>query len=148
VRRTVKTSSDFLKEMFRWERSAIQSHIRTVLEVPQIYDSVSWFERLGRLLRLVPTTRHILAWVFAFLSGYRACAFALLLIARYMFEAYPSYRNFFTEHPYMRRYWWAAVGQDFFSVVQDYVCWMTQRTLHDTRREACEVTVEDQHKRD
>jgi hypothetical protein len=68
-------------------------------------------------LRLVLTTRHILAWVFAFLSGYRACAFALLLIAWYIFEAYPSYRNFFAEHPYMRRHWWAAVGQDFFSVM-------------------------------
>jgi hypothetical protein len=71
----------------------------------------------GRLLRLVLTTRHILAWVFAFLSGYRACAFALLLIAWYMFEAYSSYRNFFAEHPYMRRHWWAAVGHEFFSVM-------------------------------
>jgi hypothetical protein len=93
----------------------------------------------------VLTTCHILAWVFAFLSGGRAYAFALLLIAWYMFEAYVSYRNFFAERPYMRRYLWVAVGQDFFSVVQDYVCWMTQRTLHDTRREACEVSVEDHH---
>jgi hypothetical protein len=44
---TVKTSSDLLKQMFRWERSATQPHILTVLEVSHIYDTISWFERRG-----------------------------------------------------------------------------------------------------
>lgn len=76
----------------------------------------------GRLLRLVLTTCNILAWSFAFLSGGRACAFALLLIVWHIFKAYPSYRNFSAEHPYMRCSWWVVVGENFFSVVQDYAC--------------------------
>jgi hypothetical protein len=78
--------------MFRWERSAIQSHIRTVLEVPQIYDSIFVARKMwGRLLRPVLIKGYLPHWVFAFLFGGRAYAFALLLIAWYMFEAYPSY---------------------------------------------------------
>ena len=36
VWRTVKKNKDFLAQMIRWERSTIQTHIRTVLGVPQI----------------------------------------------------------------------------------------------------------------
>ncbi|PMD53059.1 glycosyltransferase family 2 protein [Hyaloscypha bicolor E] len=92
VRRTVKISSDLLKQIFRWERSA--TYIRQCFVVRK-----TW----GRLLRLVLTTCHILAWVFAFLSGDRACGFASLLIAWYIFKSYPSYRNFFAKYPYTRR---------------------------------------------
>jgi len=144
VRRTLKTSPDFLKQMFRWERSTIQSHIRTVLDVPQIYGSVFVARKTwGRLLRPVLTTCHIIAWIFTLLSG--RWAFALLLVAWYVCESYPSYRDFFAEQPYMLRYWWAAVCQDFFYVVQDYVCWAT---LDDTRWESRTVAAEDQNKQE
>ncbi|KAN0099403.1 glycosyltransferase family 2 protein [Hyaloscypha variabilis] len=146
VRRTVKASPDFLKQMFRWERSTIRTHIRTVLDVPQIYKSFFVARKtFGRLLRPVLTTCHLLAWVFTFLSGGRTCVFALLLVAWYILESYPSYRNFFAEYPYMRRYWWAAAGQDFFYLIQDYVCWMT---LNDIRWEERKVSAEEQHRRD
>lgn len=146
VRRTVKTCPGFLKQMFRWERSTIQSHIRTVLQVPQIYGSVFVARKTwGRLLRPLLTTGHLLAWGFTLFSGGWSCAFAALLMAWYVGEAWPSLRDFFAEHPYMRRYWWAAVGQDFFYVVQDYWCWLT---LDDTRWESRTVSAEDQHKRD
>jgi cellulose synthase/poly-beta-1,6-N-acetylglucosamine synthase-like glycosyltransferase len=46
VERTVKRDGDFLKQMFRWERSTIQSHIRMVLGVPQIWRYV-WFALVG-----------------------------------------------------------------------------------------------------
>jgi len=130
--------------MFRWERSTIQSHIRTVVEVPQIYDSVYVARKTwGRLFRPVLTTIHILAWIFALSSGGRV--FALLLAAWYVFESHPGYEAFFAQHPYMARYWWAAVGQDFFYIIQDYVCWAT---LGDTSWETRTVTAEDQNKQD
>jgi len=118
VHRTVKACPDFLKQMFRWERSTIRTHLYTVREVPQIYKSLFVARKTwGRLLRPVFTICHLLAWIFAFLSGGWTCVFALLLVVCYILEAYPSFRGFFAEYPYMRRYWWAAVGQDFFYVI-------------------------------
>ncbi|KAE9364312.1 glycosyltransferase family 2 protein [Stipitochalara longipes BDJ] len=146
VYRTVKTSPDFFKQMFRWERSTIRTHIRTVVDIPQIYSSLFVARKTwGRLLRPALTTCHLFAWVFALLSGGWSCVVVLLLVVWYILEAYPSYQEFFAEHPYMRRYWWAAVSQDLFYVVQDYVCWLT---LDDIRWEARKVSAENQHKRE
>lgn len=70
-----------------------------------------------------------------------ACLNSLLVLALYIVEAYPGYKSFFEKYPYMRQYWWAAVAQDYFYVVQDYWCWYT---LDDTSWEARQVSVEDQ----
>ncbi|ETS82027.1 hypothetical protein PFICI_07029 [Pestalotiopsis fici W106-1] len=140
VFRTVKTTSDYFSQMFRWERSTIQSHLRQT-QLPQVYRSFFVARKTwGRLMRPGFTTAHIVAWIVAF----RCNPFlALLFVAWYILEAYPSYKAFFAKYPYMRRFWWAAVAQDYFYIVQDYYCWAT---LKNTSWESRSVSVEDQNR--
>ena len=67
---------------------------------------------------------------------------SLLIFALYVIEAYPTYKEFFDEYPYMGRYWWAVVGQEFFYIIQDFWGWWT---LTDTSWEPRKVTAEDQN---
>lgn len=67
VYRTVKTTSDYFSQMFRWERSTIQSHIRQT-RLSQTYKNM-WVARKtwGRVLRPFFTTIWIFAWIVAFM---------------------------------------------------------------------------------
>ena len=63
VYRTSKKDSNYLKQMFRWERSTIQSHIRYAFQVKQIYSSFFVARTIWlRLLRPLITTIHGVIW--------------------------------------------------------------------------------------
>lgn len=64
-----------------------------------------------------------------------------MFVVWYIVQSVPSYMAFFAKYPYMRRYWWAVVAQDFFYIVQDYYCWLTLRI---TSWESRTVSAEDQ----
>ncbi|KAI4600938.1 hypothetical protein KJ359_013101 [Pestalotiopsis sp. 9143b] len=138
VYRTVKTNSDYFSQMFRWERSTIQSHIRQT-QLSRTYESM-WVARKtwGRVLRPVFTTLWMSAWILAFMNH---PGLTLLFVVWYIVQSVPSYMAFFAKYPYMRRYWWAVVAQDFFYIVQDYYCWLT---LRNTSWESRTVSAEDQ----
>lgn len=140
VYRTVKQDSNYFAQMFRWERSTIQSHLRQV-RLSQTYKNM-WVARKtwGRVLRPVITTFWIIAWIIAFVNY---PGLSLLLIVEHFLEMLPDYLAFFNKHPYMARYWWAVVAQDFFYIIQDYYCWYS---LDNAVWEARTVSVEDQNR--
>lgn len=127
VARTVKRTRAMVPQMLRWERSSIQSFLRSLWEVPPLWRRPYVARKtLERLFRPVLTWVHLWAW----LSGFRAwpwCTAALLLC--YVWLAVPSHVAFYRKYPWMVRYWWAGVLVDFCYVVQEPWCWLT---LHDT----------------
>lgn len=113
--------------MLRWERSSIQSFLRTLTgQVPQIWtrsDSLYVARKtLERVLRPLLTAMHLWAWASA---AVRFPALAALLLAVYISLALPGHVAFYGRYPWMVRYWWAGVLVDFAYVVQDPICWAT-----------------------
>ncbi|RYP62401.1 hypothetical protein DL770_009600 [Monosporascus sp. CRB-9-2] len=132
VTRTVRATSGFVTQMFRWERSTFQSFLRTLREVPQIWKSPLFVARksIERVLRPILTTIHILAWIIS-LRTYPV--FTVLLLLYYIWETAPSYAEFIGQYPYMWRQLWTLVLADYFYIVRDIWCWAT---LHNTSWEA------------
>jgi hypothetical protein len=48
-----------------------------------------------------------------------------VLLEYYLIKLYFDHKAFIADYPYMHRYWWAAVGVDFFYIIQDYWFWAT-----------------------
>jgi cellulose synthase/poly-beta-1,6-N-acetylglucosamine synthase-like glycosyltransferase len=66
-RTTVKTGWAFFEQAFRWERSTIQSYLRTLRDVPQIWKKPYVARKtIERLLRPLITAVHMMAWVCSF----------------------------------------------------------------------------------
>lgn len=66
-RMIVKTGWAFFEQAFRWERSTIQSFLRTLRDTPQIWKKPYVARKtIERVFRPVITTLHIIAWVFSF----------------------------------------------------------------------------------
>ncbi|KAE9366737.1 glycosyltransferase family 2 protein [Stipitochalara longipes BDJ] len=127
VWRTVKQTGALIPQMLRWERSTIQSFLRTVTEVPQMNDNfIVAFRTYERILKAPLAFLHLVCWILSFYS-YPMVAFPLL--AYYVYYKYLEYVKFFDNYPYMRRYWWAAVMVDFSPVIIGLQAW---RTLSDT----------------
>ncbi|RYP71121.1 hypothetical protein DL771_005055 [Monosporascus sp. 5C6A] len=128
VTRTVRATSVFVTQMFRWERSTVQSFLRTLREVPQIWKSPLFAGRktIERVLRPILTIIHILAWIIP-LRTYPV--FTVLLLLHYIWKTVPSYAEFMGQHSYMWRQLWALVLVGYVYIVQDIWCWAT---LHNT----------------
>ncbi|CAJ2505696.1 Uu.00g130900.m01.CDS01 [Anthostomella pinea] len=128
ILRTVKRDSSFLTQLARWERSTIQSFLRSLWEVPQIYRQ--WYvlyKTLERLTRPVFTAIHVAAW---FLSFYYTPRLTTMLLLWYICSVAPSYAEFLGEYPWMCRHLWALVLTDYYYAVYD---WYTWGTLNNTQ---------------
>ncbi|KJK94629.1 hypothetical protein H633G_01563 [Metarhizium anisopliae BRIP 53284] len=126
-RTTVKSGRAFFDQAFRWERSTIQSFLRTLRDVPQIWKSPYVARKtIERVLRPVLTAVHILAWIVSF-STYPRLAESRrsLLLVYYLWDAVLSYAAFLKEYPYMWRQLGAVVLMDHFYIVQDVWSWLT-----------------------
>ncbi|KID68852.1 polysaccharide synthase, partial [Metarhizium hybridum] len=122
-RTTVKSGRAFFDQAFRWERSTIQSFLRTLRDVPQIWRSPYVARKtIERVLRPVLTAVHILAWIVSFSTYPRL---ASLLLVYYLWDAVLSYAAFLKEYPYMWRQLGAVVLMDHFYIVQDVWSWLT-----------------------
>ncbi|TWU78437.1 hypothetical protein ED733_008852 [Metarhizium rileyi] len=147
-RTTVKTGRAFFEQAFRWERSTIQSFLRTLRDVPQIWKKPYIARKtVERVLRPVTTAIHGLAWIFSFSTypklAWVALDFALyiqltllpekkadepcrsLVLAYYLWDAGWTYVAFFNEYPYMWRQFGAVVLMDHFYMIQDIWSWLT-----------------------
>ncbi|KAE8444648.1 hypothetical protein EG329_014396 [Mollisiaceae sp. DMI_Dod_QoI] len=141
VWRTVKRTPAFINQILRWERSTIQSFVRTTYEVPQMWKNPYVARKtLERIFKAPLGVMHVLAWIICFRSYPIS---TLLLAAYYVHGMVPGYHKFFTEYPYMAKYWWAAVLLDFSYVVVGPWAWLT---LSDTTWERGEGKFEGQSK--
>ncbi|KAL2072387.1 hypothetical protein VTL71DRAFT_11730 [Oculimacula yallundae] len=123
VKRTVKTTSAFHGQVLRWERSTIQSYIRTLYEVPQMYKHpFIVFKTLERLFKAPILAIHLVAWI---VSLYYYPIPTLGLLAYYIYHKYKSINGFLAEFPYMRKYWWVIVMQDFSALYINVVAMCT-----------------------
>ncbi|KAK8036448.1 glycosyltransferase family 2 protein [Apiospora marii] len=135
----------YFRQIMRWERSSVQHFLRTLMEVPQIWqDGYVARKTLERVFRPVLSTVHIAAWVVTALYWPR---FALFLGGYYVLESLSSFEAFFRKYPYMLKYWYAAVAADYIYILQDYWAWAT---LNNTSWEArtlapLEVTTKGDH---
>ncbi|KAF8855410.1 hypothetical protein BDZ45DRAFT_595553, partial [Acephala macrosclerotiorum] len=121
--RTVKRSPAFINQMLRWERSTIQSFIRTTYEVPRVWKNFFVARKtIERILKAPFAILHIVAWWYS-LKAHPVKT--LLLLAWYMKSIFPGYWTFFNEYPYMTRHWWAAVLVDLSYVVIGPWAWLT-----------------------
>ncbi|XMA14017.1 hypothetical protein WAI453_006808 [Rhynchosporium graminicola] len=111
VHRTVKRTAAFHDQVLRWERSTIQSYIRTILEVPQMFKHpFIVFKTIERLLKTPLLIVHLIAWIVS-LIYYPGPT--LVLLAYYMYYKYKSVKSFIAAYPYMAKYWWVVVLLDF-----------------------------------
>lgn len=68
-RTTVKTGSAFFEQAFRWERSTIQSYLRTLRDVSQIWKKPYVARKtIERVCRPLLTGIHIYAWIRSFMT--------------------------------------------------------------------------------
>lgn len=113
----------YFKQIMRWERSSVQHFLRTLHEVPQIWqDGYVARKTLERVFRPVISTVHIITWVVTALFWPR---FALLLFGYYVIESFSSFEAFFRKYLYMLKYSYAAVAADYIYILQDYWAWAT-----------------------
>ncbi|KAI0483141.1 polysaccharide synthase [Xylariaceae sp. FL0804] len=113
----------FARQMFRWERSTIQTMLRSLWEVPQVWRDVYVARKtLERVFRPLITSAHVLGWALCLRDYPRL---ACLIICYYVFETAPSYVQFLSQYPFMGRHLWAIVLVDYFYIVQDVWCWLT-----------------------
>ncbi|KAH9212946.1 nucleotide-diphospho-sugar transferase [Leptodontidium sp. 2 PMI_412] len=111
VARTVKRTSDYLGQILRWERSTIQSYLRTLTEIPQIYKhAIIVFKTYERLLRSPILLIHLFAWIDSFISH---PVITMVFLSYYIYYKYKDLNRFFAFYPYMRKYWWVVIVQDF-----------------------------------
>ncbi|KAK8087700.1 hypothetical protein PG997_002661 [Apiospora hydei] len=115
----------YFKQIMRWEHSSDASR-----GAPGLGDWYVARKTVERVLRPLISTVHIAAWV---VTGFGWPRFALLLLGYYVLEALSGYWRFFREHPYMLKYWYAAVAADYVYILQDYWAWAT---LNKNSREA------------
>ncbi|KAG4438032.1 hypothetical protein IFR05_006491 [Cadophora sp. M221] len=95
--RTVKRTSDYVCQILRWERSTIQSYIRTVTEIPQMYKHrlivFKTYERLAKSLLLLI---HLFAWIHAFISHPHI---TMGCLSYYVYHKYKDLNRFFAYYP-------------------------------------------------
>ncbi|KAK1756719.1 hypothetical protein QBC47DRAFT_341437 [Echria macrotheca] len=130
VSRVPKRSAHaFVMQLMRWERSTIQSHLRTVFcagEVPQVWSHPLVARKtIERLLRDVIAAVHVCAWVVSLLNF---PFFTVALLWYYVSRIVSKHRAFFAQYPYMSRHWWAAVGVDYLAIILSPRVWLTLGT--------------------
>lgn len=118
-----QTFRAWVMQMVRWERSTIQSFLRSVWETPQVRQSPYILRlTLERALKGPLAVIHLWAW-WASLKQWPLCTLALL--AYYLWRMVPGYRAFFDSYPFMRRHWWAAVLADHICTLLQPWIWLT-----------------------
>ena len=118
-----RTGAAWWTQFTRWERSSLQSQIRSLWEVPQIRQNPYVLRKsIERVLRDWLALIQLVAWC---LSMVQRPGLTLLLLAYYVLRMIKSYQKFFAEYPYMRRHWWAAVLADYTALLVAPRVWWT-----------------------
>ncbi|OHW91148.1 polysaccharide synthase [Colletotrichum incanum] len=121
---------NFLRQLVRWQRSAIQSFLTTIFSQPgigMIAKKHPYMARklIERLLRLV------LAWIhiFTFIQGFRNnSTFAYFAAFWYIWGWINVYGSFIRRFPYVARQIWACYLLDNVYLVLDIYAWLTLTT--------------------
>ncbi|KAK0101588.1 hypothetical protein ONS95_006752 [Cadophora gregata] len=109
--RTIKRTAAYVQQGLRWERSTIQSYLRTVDEVPQMFKhNLIVFKTWERILKTPIILIHLFAWACSF---YYNPFTALGFLSYYAYYKYKDVSKFLENYPYMRKYWWVVIMQDF-----------------------------------
>lgn len=118
-----RTGAAWLTQFTRWERSSLQSQIRSLWEVPQIRENPYVLRKsIDRVLRDWFALVQLVAWCVSL--GQRP-GLTLALLAYYVLRMTRSYPKFFAAYPYMRRHWWAAVLADYTALLVAPRVWWT-----------------------
>ncbi|KAK1975622.1 family 2 glycosyl transferase [Colletotrichum cereale] len=122
--------ANFLRQLVRWQRSAIQSFLTTIFYQPglgKIAEKHPYMARkvVERLIRPVVARVHILA----FIQGFRNnSTFAYFAFFWYIWGWVSAYGSFIRRFPYAARHIWACFLLDNAHPILDLYAWITLST--------------------
>ncbi|GKT54046.1 polysaccharide synthase [Colletotrichum tofieldiae] len=130
IKTIVFDDCNFLRQLIRWQRSAIQSFLTTIFYQPGIGKIAKKHPYMARKL-IERLLRPILAWVhiFAFIQGFRNnSTFAYFAAFWYIWGWINAYGSFIRRFPYVARHIWACFLLDNIHPVLDIYAWLTITT--------------------
>jgi hypothetical protein len=118
-----KTGRAWVMQIVRWERSTIQSFLRSLFETFQLWQNYHIARKTIERILKGPLAFLRLWALWASLRQWPICTLALLVY--YIWAMVPEYQAFFDRYSFMRRYLWAAILADHMAILMSPWVWLT-----------------------